>query len=70
MKPVTISEAARIKGVTRQAIHGAIKAKKLTTIVIDVPTRMIVRQSLNHWKPNGNMKRAGRPSRKAKGERG
>jgi predicted DNA-binding protein YlxM (UPF0122 family) len=61
MKPVTINEAAKIKGVSRQAIHAAIKAGKLRTIMVDVPMRMIVRQSLKHWQPNGNMKRAGRP---------
>jgi len=64
MKPVTITEAAKIKGVTRQAIHAAIRADKLRTVIVDVPTRMVVRQSLNHWQPNGNMKRAGRPKRK------
>lgn len=61
MKPVTISEAAKIKGVSRQAINAAIKAKKLRVVMVDVPTRMVVRQSLNYWQPNHNMKRAGRP---------
>lgn len=66
MKPVTINDAARIKGVTRQAVQAAIKSGKLATVTIDIPSRMIVRQSLNQWKPNNNMKRAGRPRREAK----
>jgi hypothetical protein len=65
MKPVTINDAARLKGVTRQAVQAAIKAGKLATITVETPVRMIVRQSLNHWKPNDNMKRAGRPRRDA-----
>jgi hypothetical protein len=64
MKPVTINDAAKIKGVTRQAVHAAIKSGKLATVIVEVPARMIVRQSLNHWHPNENMKRAGRPKRK------
>lgn len=66
MKPVTVTEAAKIKGVTRQAVNAAIKAQKLSTIMVDVPIRMVVRQSLNHWQPNSNMKRAGRPRRSEK----
>lgn len=62
MKSVTISDAARIKGVTRQAVHAAIKSGKLKTVTVTIKTPCVViaGQSLDHWQPNPNMRRAGR----------
>jgi hypothetical protein len=62
MKTVTINEAAEIKGVSRQAIHAAIKVGKLETITVDVPHQRVTVKSLNQFQPNPNMKRAGRKS--------
>jgi hypothetical protein len=60
MKTVTINDAAKLKGVSRQAIHAAIKAGKLQTITIDQPVTRIIFASLKKFEPNPNMKRAGR----------
>lgn len=63
---VTINDAARIKGVSRQAVHAAIKAEKLDIVIVEVPSKRITRKSLNQWQPNLNMKRAGRPRKQSK----
>jgi hypothetical protein len=65
VQTVTINEAAALKGVSRQAVHAAIKASKLETVTVEIPSTRVTRKSLNAWTPNENMKRAGRP-RKAK----
>lgn len=65
VQTVTINEAAALKGVSRQAVHAAIKAEKLETVIVEIPSTRVTRKSLNQWQPNENMKRAGRP-RKAK----
>lgn len=74
MKTVSINEAAAIKGVSRQAIHAAIKAGRLSAVTVKVPHQRVTRASLDKFQPNPNMKRAGRkasndgkkPVRKAK----
>lgn len=60
MKTVTINDAAKMKGVSRQAINAAIKSGKLETVTVDVPHTRIVLSSLKKFEPNPNMKRAGR----------
>jgi predicted DNA-binding protein (UPF0251 family) len=60
MRTVTINDAARLKGVSRQAIHAAIKAGRLKTITVDVPQTRVIASSLKKFEPNPNMKRAGR----------
>jgi len=61
MKTVTINEAAALKGISRQAIHAAIKSGKLETVTVEVPHIRVVMASLKKFEPNPNMKRAGRP---------
>lgn len=60
MKTVTINDAAKMKGVSRQAINAAIKSGKLLTITVDLPHKRIILSSLKKFEPNPNMKRAGR----------
>jgi hypothetical protein len=57
---VTINDAAKLKGISRQAIHAAIRAGKLETVTVDVPHKRVVLASLKKFQPNPNMKRAGR----------
>lgn len=61
VRTITINELARAKGVTRQAVHAAIKAGKLETVTVEVPSVRVLVKSANSWTPNENMKRAGRP---------
>jgi len=60
MKTVTVNQAARIKGVSRQAINSAIRAGKLETVTVEMPHTRIVVSSLKKYEPNPSMKRAGR----------
>lgn len=62
MRTVTINKAAEMKGVSQQAIRAAIEAGKLETVEVQVPDTQITLVSLNKYKPNPNMKRAGRKS--------
>lgn len=60
VRTITINELAKIKGVSRQAVHAAIKAGKLETVTVEIPSVRVVVKSANAWQPNDNMKRAGR----------
>jgi len=59
---ITVSEAAKRKGVSRQAIHAAIRANKLEGVseVVQKVIWKVTVTSLNGYEPNPNMKRPGR----------
>jgi len=61
---ITINEAAKLKGVSRQAIHCAIAAGRLPVIEreLTIVQKLITPEDLETFKPNPNMKRAGRKS--------
>jgi excisionase family DNA binding protein len=62
---VTITEAAELKGVSRQAIYAAIDAGKLKTVNTRVSAVRIRLGDLAKFEPNPNMQRAGRKPRKS-----
>jgi hypothetical protein len=65
-KSVTMAEAARLKGCSRQAIHAAIKRGDLMASmqIVQVTVWAVDKKSLSNWKPSPNMQRAGRKPRK------
>jgi len=63
---LTVNEAASIKGVTRQAIWAAIKAGKLATEEVSIPSVRIKRGVLAKLIINPNMQRSGRSNGKSK----
>jgi excisionase family DNA binding protein len=60
---LTISEAAAMVGVTKQAIDAAIKSGRLETVTVRVAATRIDKATLDNFKINPNMKRAGRPKK-------
>lgn len=60
---ITVNEAARIKGCSRQAIHGAIKSKRLEAKTEKSVVWLVNAKSLAKLVINPNMKRAGRPAK-------
>lgn len=60
VRTITVNQLAKAKGVSRQAVHAAIRAGKLETVTVEVPSVRVMVKSANAWKPNVNMKRAGR----------
>jgi excisionase family DNA binding protein len=63
---LTLTEAAEIKGVSRQAIYKAIEKGNLKGIKVRVSEYRVRRTDLDKYQPNPNMKRAGRPRREAR----
>jgi excisionase family DNA binding protein len=62
---LTVSEAAEIKGVSRQAIYTAIETGKLKTTPTKVTVIGIRRSELDKFEPNPrSVKNAGRPRSK------
>lgn len=62
MKPedlLSINEAARISGLSRQSIHAAIEKGKIETSVVMEPVRKVVRRSLEAYEPNEKRKNCG-----------
>lgn len=57
---VSLTDAARILGVSRQAVHQAVRDGRLPAVTVSKPVLMITQESLDSWTPNPNMKRAGR----------
>ncbi len=59
---ITINEAAKLKGVSRQAIHAAIASGKITVVERRQSTvrKYIAPAVLAAFHPNPKMKRAGR----------
>lgn len=68
VRTITVNELAKSKGVSRQAVHAAIKAGKLETVTVEVPSVRVAVKSANAWQPNPAMKRAGRKSSNGKAE--
>jgi excisionase family DNA binding protein len=66
---VSIAEAARYLGLSRQAVYNAVRDGRIPAVAVQVKTVMITRESLDKWEPNPNMKRTGRPAR-ANGHKG
>lgn len=62
---LTIAEAARKKGVSRQAIHAAIKSGRLAVVQIGSIALRIEPKTLAAFNINANKQSSGRP-RKAK----
>ena len=70
---LTFSEAAKIKGVTRDAIHKAVKGSRLKSTPVQVTVEKIHRDDLDAWEPAtyGGIQRArvtrspGRPPSKS-----
>lgn len=62
---ITVNEAARIKGCSRQAIHNAIRTERLTAIArkVEKVEWQVCPKSLAKLVINSNMKRAGRRPR-------
>jgi hypothetical protein len=67
MKLFTVTEAAAVKGVTKQAINAAIKAGRLTTVTVHLPAIRIEDQALERLKVNVNKQRSGRPRKQEAG---
>jgi excisionase family DNA binding protein len=67
---VTITEAAELKGVSRQAIYAAIDAGKLKTVNTRVSAVRIRLDDLARFEVNPNMQRAGRKPNRLKKQRG
>lgn len=64
---LTVTEAAEIKGVSRQAIYTAIETGKLKTTQTKVTVIGIRRSELDKFTPNPrSVKNAGRPRRSGK----
>lgn len=63
---LTLTEAAEIKGVSRQAILSAVEDGRLKAVSIRVKALRIHPSELDKYQPNPNMKRAGRPRRGGK----
>jgi excisionase family DNA binding protein len=64
---LTVTEAAEIKGVSRQAIYTAIETGKLKATSTNVAVVGIKRSELDKFQPNErSMKNAGRPRREAR----
>jgi hypothetical protein len=66
---ITIADAARIKGCTRQAVHAAVKRGDLLAAPQIVQTKIwtVDKKSLAKWAPNPrSVKNAGRPRREAR----
>lgn len=63
---VTVAEAAKLKGCSRQAIHAAIKAGRIKGVAKIVETTLwkVDTRSLAGFIPNPNMRRNGRPKRR------
>ena len=64
---ITIADAAKIKGCTRQAVHAAVKRGDLIAAPQIVQTKVwtVDKKSLSKWKPNPrSVKNAGRPRSK------
>lgn len=59
---ITINEAAKLKGVSRQAVHAAIAAGTIEVVKRRVTTtrKLIEPEVLDAWEPNPKMKRPGR----------
>lgn len=66
-KYISVNEAARIKGCSRQAIHNAIQTERLVAIpeTVEKIEWKVCPKSLAQLKINPKMQQAGRP-RKAK----
>jgi len=64
---MTVAEAARRKGVTRQAIHAAIKSGRLAVVQVGSIALRIEPKALAALELNQNKQRSGRP--RAKGLR-
>lgn len=58
---ISINEAAKLKGVSRQAVHAAIAAGKISVVKhrVTVTRSLITPAALDAWNPNPNMKRPG-----------
>jgi hypothetical protein len=69
VKLLTVTEAAAMKGVTKQAIHAAIKAGRLPIVTIQLPVVRIDSEDLRRFQVNRNMQNTGRPAR-ANGHKG
>jgi excisionase family DNA binding protein len=64
---LTVTEAAEIKGVSRQAIYTAIETGKLRSTPTKITVVGIKRSDLDRFQPNPrSVKNAGRPRREAK----
>jgi hypothetical protein len=68
---ITVNEAARIKGCSRQAIHAAIKSNRLEAVSkpVESVVWLVSTKSLANLVINPNMRREGRPAR-ANGHKG
>lgn len=66
---LTINEAAKIKEVSRQAIHAAIRRGELAAIDVMVPSKRISPKALEAFQPNPNMKRCGPKSKTSERKR-
>ena len=66
---VTINEAAEIKGVSRQAIHAAIRTGRLGYIEVTTIAKRIEPKALAAFKINPNMQLAGRKPKRRNGGR-
>lgn len=64
---LTIAEAARIKGVSRQAIHAAIKSGRLSVVQVGSIALRIEPKTLAAFNINANKQNAGRPRREVRG---
>ena len=64
---ISVAEAAGQKGCSRQAVHYAIKARKIDAERIGKVNAVVVNQTFNDWKPNPNMQKGGKArAKKAK----
>ncbi len=61
---LTIAEAAREKGVSRQAIHAAIEAGRLSVVQVGSIAIRIEPKTLAKFQVNVNKRRSGRPARR------
>ncbi len=56
---ISVNEAAKRKGVSRQAIHAAIASGRIDVIKrrVTLTKKLITVEALEAWTPNPNMKR-------------
>jgi predicted DNA-binding protein (UPF0251 family) len=57
---ITVNQAAKMKGVSRQAIHAAIKTGRLKAIEIVTKSHRITPEALEAFTPNPKRQQCGR----------